>query len=866
MFFVSDIPHLKAYRQKVFLPVDPKIQSMYSIVFVNNMSTESVINLINHPKLSHNNKYHFYYIDNLYHGKLFNKTYRDVLTKEREGIYDLIKSKVKFISTERSFANINNRNVYFDLQHYNNLFFRYSKRSSTYKKKVELYFEFLKSIINDSRFSKYKNKLVVIDVNEWTSNVKVALSNNQKLDNPIMYIYFSLLKQPEIFKQLGDINIVFYSDDMIVRLNPTLCDKNSYMIFRRELSKIRPNLIEEDKKLEDEFNRDEVYQKVIKNFSERFNFTGDDEDGEEIEEKVKERLEELEEEEEPQEIDKEKLEKKLTEKLVNDEKLLKDIYTIAQEKKVGKSSQSLKRDEELREKQKQLKLENLSIEDIRKIETEAVKIEKKDVSDKVKTTNKNMTTIKYPHFEKAYNENLYKKDLINVIMHLNNTSIPVFVRDIKVEDSSDELNYKETYTVELEDSNRVRHKLKFDMPKFIDDKFMYLNGNKKIFIKQLFMKPIVKTGPNEVQVCTNYKKIFLRRYGTKVSSKIEKFKKALNTELKGIVVRYGNNLAVNNKYKTTIEYDEISKDISYIKIGRFEFYFNQDEVTKLLEERKIKLSENKLCLGFIDKKEIITVDLDSQLIGDMDIVDYILKVAGEDFRAEFESASAGKKYLYTRATVMKKQVPLILFLGYLEGLSTILRKAGIRHYFSDARPKVDSVNQGVVQFANGYLVYDRYPFENSLLMNAFADIPTRSFNYEDFDSKDAYLTLFDIMFNQRNIGNAFDNFYDFMIDPITKEVLEDLNYPTTFVEVMLFANALLTDNSFLKENNMNLYRIRSNEIVNAYLYGEIADAYGKYRTSAFNNNPKKISIPQDAVIKKILTAINIEDYSILNPK
>ena len=151
-------------------------------------------------------------------------------------------------------------------------------------------------------------------------------------------------------------------------------------------------------------------------------------------------------------------------------------------------------------------------------------------------------------------------------------------------------------------------------------------------------------------------------------------------------------------------------------------------------------------------------------------------------------------------------------------------------------------------------------------MNAFADIPTRSFNYEDFDSKDVYLTLFDIMFNQRNIGNACDNFYDFMIDPITKEVLEDLNYPTTFVEVMLFANALLTDNSFLKENNMNLYRIRSNEIVNAYLYREIADAYGKYRTSAFNNNPKKISIPQDAVIKKILTANNIEDYSILNPK
>jgi hypothetical protein len=64
---------------------------------------------------------------------------------------------------------------------------------------------------------------------------------------------------------------------------------------------------------------------------------------------------------------------------------------------------------------------------------------------------------------------------------------------------------------------------------------------------------------------------------------------------------------------------------------------------------------------------------------------------------------------------------------------------------------------------------------------------------------------------------------------------------------------------------MSNYRIRSNELVNAYLYKAIADSYGSYRATANNNNPVKISIPQDAITKKILMSQTVEDYSILNP-
>ena len=150
-------------------------------------------------------------------------------------------------------------------------------------------------------------------------------------------------------------------------------------------------------------------------------------------------------------------------------------------------------------------------------------------------------------------------------------------------------------------------------------------------------------------------------------------------------------------------------------------------------------------------------------------------------------------------------------------------------------------------------------------MNGLSVIPTKAFSYSDFDSKDIYLELFDAMYSARNLSNAFDSFYEFMIDPITKEVLNDLDYPTDFVSVVLFANSLLADNSYVIENNMNLYRVRSNEIVNAIIHRKIADAYAAYRSTSGSKNPTKISIPKDAIIKELLSVNTVEEFSTLNP-
>ena len=218
---------------------------------------------------------------------------------------------------------------------------------------------------------------------------------------------------------------------------------------------------------------------------------------------------------------------------------------------------------------------------------------------------------------------------------------------------------------------------------------------------------------------------------------------------------------------------------------------------------------------------------------------------------------------------MKKLIPTIFLLAYTEGLTTVMRKAGINYNFQQNRPKftdnMEKLDKGVIQFADGYLIFDRYPIQNSLLMNAFTLLDTKAYDFEDMDRADVFTDIFGQLYGNRRLASAFDSFYDNMIDPITKEILDSMNYPTEFVYLLLFANTLLCDNNFSSEIDMNNFRVRSNEMVNAMLYKIVSNAYSNYKRTAMNRNPISISVPRNALIKELVTSQSVEDYSTLNP-
>jgi hypothetical protein len=103
------------------------------------------------------------------------------------------------------------------------------------------------------------------------------------------------------------------------------------------------------------------------------------------------------------------------------------------------------------------------------------------------------------------------------------------------------------------------------------------------------------------------------------------------------------------------------------------------------------------------------------------------------------------------------------------------------------------------------------------------------------------------------------------IDPITLEVLTDLELPTNIADVFIYSNFLLIDNFFKEQNDMNNYRIRNIELINTLMYATLSDAVNDFKSGRNSSGKTRISVQPDALIKRLNAAENVENSNLLNP-
>ena len=96
------------------------------------------------------------------------------------------------------------------------------------------------------------------------------------------------------------------------------------------------------------------------------------------------------------------------------------------------------------------------------------------------TSNQNMKSVTYANFNKTYIDELYTKDLLACFNSLQDKDSPFYITGIDIKDNSDALNYIDTWSVHIVDENKKRSTIKVDIPKFQDNRFMYLEGTRWI--------------------------------------------------------------------------------------------------------------------------------------------------------------------------------------------------------------------------------------------------------------------------------------------------------------------------------------------------------------------------------------------------
>ena len=956
MLRISDMKDWEIIRRRVILPKPEG--KVGNLIFLPYLDSDQCLNAIkNTTLLARLTYWRLYYKEYRYILRLYNKTVRDINLKSRNDLIESVREKNRSLKGIRNLTLAKGRNCYVDLSKYMELFFRFHKKS--WKILLANFFAMLQMVLQKEEFKEgFDKRILLLNMAEWQIDKKDVTQRYNLLNNPCTILYLALKKSPELVQSLGDIEIIITDGrKALFKFNPKVVDKYSYLDFKLAIMKIKSDSIDKDLDNDNHLNEygaissnaPEEELKAAKNeisilgkldaqdkniaasllddisalVNKNPNAADDIEEPEEEEEEKPETTSDEEpeafgdmeempeppEEEEEYEEEMPSLEKELTKKFTAATPSAKNVQEFLTEKVPDRIESP--RERELRERQKQIKIaEDRTLADVldeEKNNPSLKDLPKTDINDKVDILNKKLGQSTFQNFEEQYNKEVFDHDFLNVFNQLSEKKdLPLYIKDIQKEDTSDSLNLKDTYHIRLEDpkyNNQMT--VTIDVPKFLEGKFMYLNGNKKLFVKQLILKPVVKIAPGTVQICSNYKKIFMYRKDGNISPKVQNATKVLSNNTRFFKVTKGNAIPLNTIWKTSIEYDTLAKIFLqiHIKNSPVTFMFSQPDVEKYLEEHEMLdvLQEHDpnayLIIGFDESdpkqpKPIFTLTDDAATVStdfnngpDLDpddnlpsstIIDTLFGYASKynkQFNADSIFSEGGlkisKRYIYSYCKVMKKAIPTLFFLSYFEGLATVLRKARVKYTFQAERPRFktnkEKMDNGVIQFSDGYLIFERYPIENSLLMNAFSLIDTKAYDFEDMDRKDTYLDIIMMLYNNRSVASAFDSFYDNMIDPITKELLHSMNYPEDFVSLLIYANNLLADNNFVSEINMNNFRIRSNELVNDMLYGLISDAYSNYKRTAASRSPKKLSLPKSALMVALLKSQSVEDYSVLNP-
>lgn len=514
------------------------------------------------------------------------------------------------------------------------------------------------------------------------------------------------------------------------------------------------------------------------------------------------------------------------------------------------------------------------------------------INDNVKTIDDRAKKTTLIAMDRYYNDSYAKQDLINNLTFLSDQDyLPATLYNYKEVDTSDDFTFKKTITAQFKTDEGKVLGFKLDIPIIFDNHCIKIKGNIYVIQKQLCRLPIVKTKEDRVEIVTNLNKMTCERAGNKVSRKNTYLKKLLK-QYEGNVnfkIVYGFNTQLNASYKNNMEYEEMSGFLSGISDRKYQIILNRPEVEKEFEllsyPDNYNITDAITPVGFA-----ITNPADPEI--DKELL-YIINATGEMYQAKLlgktvskvkvaeslfdfiieeilhedpnKSISVGQSYTYSNCKFIAVTYPIFVLAGMTVGIDSLLKRNKTKYRLSQTKLKHD-IRWIEVQFKDKWLYYENN-IKNTLLLNILYTMNTKDYDYGDFNTEEPYVRYcVDYLGQPPFVRQTVRININKMLDPMTRDILKDLKQPTDIIDLLLMANEMLTNNSYILKNNMTNYRVRGNEVINAIMYELIAVAYRKYQNSRIlGSNNHTLKIPQNALIAKLLEQQNINVSSTLNP-
>jgi DNA-directed RNA polymerase beta subunit len=457
-------------------------------------------------------------------------------------------------------------------------------------------------------------------------------------------------------------------------------------------------------------------------------------------------------------------------------------------------------------------------------------INPQDIVDLKYTTGTNRQ--KY-EFEKSIHKNINK--LFKVLE--DRTEMPIKVKNIKHEvvdnDRSRFINYKITLENQTGDNKGNPYVVELQVPSPVNEKYFKIDNSTYIMANQQFFKPVTKTTENEVRILSNYGINTLGLQNLKFDiSKIDKIIEYINIKYDGVIKESN-----ESSYKFF--------DDSIIYVDGEDVYVDSKSKTHITFDHT---TNNLKDLNSADKKipqkrceYLFTVILEK------------LELAGIEDKLTRTSKSI--PYIYIRMGGIK--LPLILYLWQNKGLLTTLNDLGIDYEFIQE----DIVGEITVPTKGQFLLIKPSTKKQQFITNGLL-----FFNIDgvinDLDNPVDISEHIELNFGSGAISQI-KNMTRNEIDPITKELLEFENLPTSLPNLLTeHCTDVLLNDKIDDFSDLKIYRSRLSELILNSMYKQITMAHNEYiRKSNFGMKTPQLAFDPNYIIRDIITEMGVLQHT-----
>lgn len=471
--------------------------------------------------------------------------------------------------------------------------------------------------------------------------------------------------------------------------------------------------------------------------------------------------------------------------------------------------------------------------------------ESASVGDISTVTDKTMLKSSLLTFDTNYVKHVMQKDVAGMVLNLQQAGL--CLTDYEVEEVDDIMGQYRIYTARVTPVDGASSTLRFRLPVVHDDGVFVSNGVKYRVRKQRGDLPIRKIAPDTVALTSYYGKVFVSRSTKKVND----YGAWLTNAIMSMGLDKTNNLVTDMHTSDVFEnlfpapklYSTMAMSFRSFVItpnsyprttGQLQLHFNfdhtmreglfgKDVLKKWEKDGAVICGQDQQARPLLmDKAGSVYVIMTGKVMGDYQLANPLVPIGSIDRMIELPVEKAPVEFAQVK--ILGRDIALGVVLGYEMGLTKLMKLLRVEPRRVQAGQRVNlEADEYSLVFQDETLVFEKKNAFAAMVLAGFNDYhrQLRSYPVHEFDRRGVYLNVLEGAGASQRYLREIDLQYQLFIDPITKELLQDMQEPLEFQGLLMKSCQMLLNDYHPDELDSKWMRIKGYERMAGAVYSEI---------------------------------------------